>query len=150
MNAIRYQKTQFLNFTQKRDAVKNSAQVMKQPKKPRSIEIFQKVQQLQSEISCLDESKHDLSKHWRRISYDEVYKSPDLNSYDSVDLVVNKHSSLIRDLSSSIQLNSSSSIRLPGKVSPGMMEYMHSTTFSTMLEEKKLKNLEEFFLVRII
>ena len=150
MNAIRNQKTQFLNFTKKREEVKNSPQYLKKVKKPKSIEIFEKVHQLQSEISHLDESRHDISKHWRRSSYNELYKSHDLNQYDSVDLVVDKHGSFMREVSSSTQLNSSSSIRLSGKVSPGMMEYMYSPTFSIMLEEKKLKNLEEFFVVRIM
>lgn len=150
MSAIRYQKTRFLNFTKKRDEVKNSTQFMKPAQKPKSIEIFEQVHQLQSEISHLDESKHDLSKHWRRSSYNEHYKSPDLNNYDSVDLVVDKHGSFMKELSNSTQLNSSSSIGLSGKVSPGMMEYMYSPNFSTMLEEKKLKNLEEFFVVRIM
>jgi hypothetical protein len=71
-----------------------------------------------------------------------------LNHYDNVELLVDKHGSFMRELSSSTQLNSSSSIGLSGKVSPGMMEYMYSPNFSTMLEEKKLKNLEEFFVVR--
>ena len=150
MNAIRDQKTQFLNFTKKREEVKNSTQYFKKVQKPKSIEIFEKVHQLQSEISHLDKSRHDISKHWRRSSYNELYKSHDLNQYDSLESVVDKHGSFMREVSSSTQLNSSSSIRLSGKVSPGMIEYMYSPTFSIMLEEKKLKNLEEFFVVRII
>lgn len=151
MNAIRTQKTKFINYAKKREQAKLPTTQFSNPlKKPRSVEIFQKLHQLQSEIKHKTPSKHDITKLYSEIPSEEEVKLSDSLPYNSLESVFSNHDSFIRDQSRSTLFPSRSSKKLSDKVSPGMMEYIYFPTFSTLLEEKKLKNLEEFFMVKIM